>query len=146
MLCISDSQGVLLAASRPEKGNQNDVFNIEEHFHDLLEMLHSADIRTEGLFLNADAGFDTKQLRSLCYQHRIIPNFYLNPRNGKIADREDYFDSELYKHRTVIEHAFAWLDAFKALLIRFETSSRNWLNLNILGFIVIFARKRQTLF
>jgi len=151
MLCISDRQGVLLAASRPEKGNQNDVFNIEGHFNELLKMLHEADICTEGLFLNADAGFDTKQLRSLCYQHGMIPNFYLNPRNGKIADREDYrpatrFDPELYKHRTVIEHAFAWLDAFKALLIRFETSARNWLNLNLLGFMVIFARKRQKSF
>jgi transposase len=56
------------------------------------------------------------------------------------------FDPELYKHRTVIEHAFAWMDAFKSLLIRFETASRNWLNLNILGFMVIFARKRQLSF
>lgn len=146
MLCLSDRQGVLLAASRSEKGNQNDMFNIEEHFHDLLEMLHDADIRTDGLFLNADAGFDTKQLRSLCYENDIIPNFHLNPRNGTNVDREEYFDAELYKHRTVIEHAFAWMDAFKSLLIRFETSARNWLNLNLLGFMVIFTRKRQSLF
>ena len=146
MLCISDRQGVLLAASRPVKGNQNDVFNIKEHFHDLLKMLHEADIRTDGLFLNADAGFDTQKLRSLCYQHGMIPNFCLNPRNGTVADRDDYFDRLLYKHRVVIEHAFAWMDAFKSLLIRFETSARNWLNLNLLGFMVIFARKRQSSF
>ena len=146
MLCISDRQGVLLAASRPEKGNQNDVFDIEKHFNDLLNMLHDADIRTNGLFLNADAGFDTKKLRSLCYENDIIPNFHLNPRNGTKADRDAYFDPKLYKHRTVIEHAFAWMDAFKSLLIRFETSSRNWLNLNIIGFMIIFARKRQSSF
>lgn len=146
MLYFSDRQGVLLAASKPEKGNQNDIFNIEEHFYALLTMLHDADIRTDGLFLNADAGFDTKKLRSLCYEHAIIPNFYLNPRNGTKADRDDYFDPELYKHRAVIEHAFAWMDAFKSLLIRFETSARNWLNLNLLGFMVIFARKRQAPF
>lgn len=143
MLCISDRRGVLLAASRPEKGNQNDVFNIEGHFNGLLKMLRNGDIRTDGLFLNADAGFDTKKLRSLCYENGIIPNFYLNPRNGNKAGRDDYFDPELYKHRAVIEHAFAWMDAFKSLLIRFETSARNWLNLNFLGFMVIFARKRQ---
>lgn len=71
-------------------------------------MLHQAGIRTGGLFLNADAGFDTKKLRSLCYENGIIPNFYLNSRSGKLADRDDYFHSQLYKHRTVIEHAFAW--------------------------------------
>lgn len=146
MLCISDRRGVLLAASRPEKGNQNDLFNIEEHFNDLIEMLHSAEIRTDGLFLNADAGFDTKKLRVLCQQNGIIPNFHLNPRNGKVTEREDYFDPLLYKHRIVIEHAFAWMDAFKSLLIRFETSARNWFNLNLLGFMVIFARKRQKSF
>ena len=143
MLCISDRQGVLLAASRPEKGNQNDVFDIEEHFNSLLEMLHESGIRTDGLFLNADAGFDTKKLRSLCHENGIIPNFRLNPRNGEVYDREEYFDPELYRHRTVIEHAFAWMDAFKSLLIRFETSARNWLNLNLLGFMVIFVRKRR---
>ena len=32
------------------------------------------------------------------------------------------------------------MDAFKSLLIRFETSARNWLNLNLIGLVVIFAR------
>ena len=80
-------------------------------------MPDQADVRTEGLFLNADAGLDTRKIRSLCHQHGIIPNFHLNPGNGTIAERDDYFDPLLYKHRVVIEHAFAWMDAFKSLLI-----------------------------
>lgn len=143
MLCISDKNGVLLAASKPEKGNHHDSFNAVQHFSELVEMLQNVGISTDGLFLNADAGFDTQEFRSLCYQYRIIPNFCLNKRNGKIADREEYFDPKLYKNRIVIEHAFAWMDAYKALLIRFETTARNWFNLNLLGFIVIFNRKMQ---
>lgn len=141
MRCISDRNGVLLAASQPEKGNHHDSFQAQVHFKELMEMLTNATISTDGLFLNADAGFDTKAFRSLCYQHNIIPNFCFNKRNGKTHDREDYFDPELYKHRTVIERAFAWMDAYKALLIRFETSARNWFNLNLLGFIARFSKK-----
>jgi hypothetical protein len=37
--------------------------------------------------------------------------------------------------------AFAWLDAFKALLIRYETAALNWLSLNIIGMAISFIRK-----
>lgn len=143
MLFISDNRGVLLAASQPEKGNHHDSFNIETHFTEAIDMLRQAGISTDGLFLNADAGFDNNELRSLCYQHHMIPNFYLNKRNGSTLDRQDYFDPELYKARTVIERSFAWMDGFKALLIRYETTTRNWFNLNILGFIASFCKKKK---
>ena len=104
-------------------------------------MLEEQELNLDGLILNADAAFDTKELRALCHSKGIIPNFDLNPRKGRLIDREDYFDKLFYKSRTVIEHAFAWLDAFKALLIRFETTARNWLAWNILGFAAILIRK-----
>lgn len=62
----------------PGRGRPNDVFNIEEHFYDLLTVMHVASIRTDGLFLNAghaDAGFNTKKLRSLCFENDIMPTF-----------------------------------------------------------------------
>ncbi len=40
---------------------------------------------------------------------------------NKGTDEYNYFDHELYKPRTKIEHANAWLDAFKALLVGYET-------------------------
>lgn len=57
------------------------------------------------------------------------------------VDRFEYFDSLLYENRFVIERAFAWLDAFIALLIRYETKALNWLCLNIIGIAVCFVRK-----
>ena len=141
MLCISDANGVLLMASQPEAGNHHDLFDIESHFQEIVEMADNAEVSLDGLFLNGDAGFDSAELRDICFKHGIIPNFCLNKRNGNITDRDEHFDQLLYKQRTVIEHAFAWLDAFKALLVRFEKTTRNWFNLNIIGFAVILLRK-----
>lgn len=140
-LCICDSRGIPVAASRPESGNQHDLFDIEKHFSELIQMLEKQNITVDGLFLNADAGFDSAEFREICFKHGVIPNFCLNPRNGRVSDREDYFDDKLYKHRTVVEHLFAWMDAYKALLVRFETTARNWFSLQMLAFLVIFARK-----
>jgi transposase len=69
-----------------------------------------------------------------------------NPRN-KWGDSEPYsngsfiFDALLYPSRTVIERANAWIDDFKALLVRFERRARNWEALHYIAFLVIFSRK-----
>lgn len=36
--------------------------------------------------------------------------------------RTHIFDDDLYKDKSVIEHSNAWIDGFKALLVRFEFS------------------------
>jgi transposase len=65
----------------------------------------------------------------------------INPRNDEALERDEYFDDELSKRRTVIEHTFAWLDSFKGLLVRYETKLKHWTVMNIIGFIVIFIRR-----
>ena len=53
--------------------------------------------------------------------HEIIANVCPNPRNGEPA--EDYlFDDELYKERFVIERTNAWMDGFRSILTRFDTT------------------------
>lgn len=96
------------------------------------------------MFLNADAGFDSQECRQVCKNYQIEANIAFNTRNGSIHARNEYFDEMLYQNRYVIELAFAWLDAFKALLIRYETEAINWLNLNIIGMTVCFIRKIST--
>ncbi|SIQ95781.1 hypothetical protein SAMN05880574_13913 [Chryseobacterium sp. RU37D] len=39
---------------------------------------------------------------------------------------KNIFDSKPYKRRFKIEKANAWLDSFKALLLRFETLNITW--------------------
>lgn len=85
--------------------------------------------------------------REACEKENIIPNIKPNPRNSVNKEAElspigtVIFDQLLYKDRTVVEHANAWIDGFKALLVRFEFSVRNWMSLHFMAFSIIFFRK-----
>ena len=95
----------------------------------------------------APPGFDSKEFQEVCQKEEIIANVKPNPRNSANQQHDPYqsgthiFDEELYEDRTVIEHANAWIDGFKALLVRFEFSVRNWMALHFIAFSVIFLRK-----
>ncbi len=79
--------------------------------------------------------------RSYCYVNEIFDNIDQNKRNGKSCESNTVFDELLYKTRFVIERTNAWLDAFKAILIRFETKDLHWKSLLLLAFSVILLRK-----
>jgi hypothetical protein len=69
----------------------------------------------------------------------FIDNVDQNKRNGNQEDH--FFDPLLYKCRFVLERTNAWLDTFKALLMRFETNEIHWKALNIFGFSVFLLRQ-----
>jgi transposase len=146
-LFLSDSQGVMLAMSTPQEGQRHDLYQIQELFEEICNLLKEAGIDLKGLFLNADPGFDSQGFRKGCEKEEIIANVKPNPRNTAGQEPKPYesgehiFDEELYKDRTVIEHANAWIDGLKALLIRFEFTVRNWMSLHFMAFAVIFLRK-----
>jgi transposase len=140
-LFLADNKGQMLACSLPMSGAHHDLYEIELVFKELCSLLQEAGIETEGLFLNADAGFDSNSLRSLCAEMKIQANVAVNPRNGETNEEYIYFDELLFKRRNVIEQANAWLDSFKALLIRFETKALHWYMLLMIAFSVIFIRK-----
>lgn len=139
MLVISDSQGIPLACSEPISGNHNDAYNLIGTMGKMVSDIRSSGIRTDGLFLNADAGFDTDEFRKYCKQNEIIDNIAINKRNGNNV--ESLFDEMLYKCRFVIERTNAWVDAFKTLLVRFETNKYHWRALHLLAFCVILLRQ-----
>lgn len=147
-LFMSDNQGVVLGMSTPQAGQHHDLFEIESLFKEICNLLKKAGVNLNGLFLNADPGFDGENFRKVCESENIIPNIKPNPRNNsKLQSLESYqngthiFDEELYKHRSVIEHSNAWIDGFKALLVRFEFSVKNWVSFHFIAFSVIFLRK-----
>lgn len=140
-LFLADNKGMMLICGAPQSGAHHDLYQIEVLFKEMLSFLKEAGIETEGLFLNADAGFDSEKFRSLCSKMKIEANIDFNPRNGQASGEYAYFDEQLFKRRTVIERANAWLDSFKALLIRFETKATHWLALHLLAFSVLFIRK-----
>jgi transposase len=141
-LFLADNQGLMLAMATPQEGNHHDLFDIQTLFNQLSQLLQQAGIDLKGVFLNADPGFDSQSLRKVCEQKQIQANIKTNPRNSS-EDNEEYryFDQELYKRRVVIERANAWLDSFKALLVRFETLVSTWVAMHLLAFVVLFIRK-----
>ncbi|MFB9055535.1 transposase, partial [Mariniflexile ostreae] len=102
--------------------------------------LEKANIKVEGLFLNADAGFDSKDFRNSCEKKGVHANVCFNKRNGN-TDKNEYFDQELYKERYAIERTNAWMDSYRSLLNRFDTTIASWLGFNYLSFMAIFLKK-----
>ena len=139
LLIITDSQGIPLACSDPMAGNHNDAYQLEDTACKMLRDIEKSNLNTEGLFLNADAGFDSQKFRDLCSANEIIENIPANKRNESPC--EAVFDELLYQCRFVIERTNAWLDAFKALLVRFETKKTHWKEFNLLAFSVILIRQ-----
>ena len=142
-LYLSDRQGLPLALSSPIAGNHNDLYTIEKSSEELFSTLEEAKLRTDGLFVNADSGFDSKDFRSICEKWGIIPNVALNNRNGDT--KEGYLlDDLLYKQRYVIERTNAWMDSFRSILNRFDFTVSSWKSFNYIAFMVILFKKIKT--
>lgn len=141
-LLLTDNAGQPLASATPQAGNHHDLFHIEELFEQLCCLLEAAEIDLQGLFLNADSAFDAPSVRRACARRGLHANLARNPRgNGADEEHYVYFDEQLYQRRTVAEHANAWLDSFKTLLVRYETTVDNWLAFHWLAFVVLFLRR-----
>lgn len=142
MLIISDNKGLPLSCSTPISGHHNDGYRLRDKVRRMFDKIENCDISIEGLVLNADAGFDVKSLRKYCHQREIMDNIVVNPRNRRKDDGLKYvYDKELGKRRFVIERTNAWLDGFKALLVRFETKAKHFLDLHYLASSIILLRQ-----
>lgn len=141
LLFLVDNQGIILFCSKPISGNHNDLFEIKNHFETIRNMASDCKVELEYIFLNADAGFDSQEFRDYLEGYFINANIAFNKRNGQATERDDYFDEELYKKRSRCEHPFAWMDAYKALLIKYEKLDSTWLSMNIMGMMHIALRK-----
>ncbi len=87
-LYLTDRQGLPLAMSGPVAGNHNDLFDIAVQFEVVTATLEEADIPIKGLFLNADARFDSKEFRGSCNERQVNANICPNKRNGNV-DRDE---------------------------------------------------------
>src|SRR5581483_4756239 len=70
----------------------------------------------------ADSAFDTHDARRVCFNYRLIPNMAEHKRNRKTIKRgrKRRFNAQVYKRRFCSERSFAWIDKFRALLIRHD--------------------------
>lgn len=60
------------------RATPHDLFEIETLFEELC-VLESVNINLKGLFLNADSGFDSQNLRLACEHRKIETNIAFNP-------------------------------------------------------------------
>ena len=65
-LYLTDRQSIPLAMSEPISGEHHDFYKTEKSMSIIFETLREAHIYVDGLFLNADAGFDSKGFRKWC--------------------------------------------------------------------------------
>lgn len=60
-LYLTDNQDIPIAISSSVSGNHHDLYQLDTHFEELFQTLRKANISTDGLFINADAGFEPKE-------------------------------------------------------------------------------------
>ncbi|MDE7449162.1 MAG: transposase [Paramuribaculum sp.] len=97
-------------------------------------------IPLDGIFNNADAGFDARSFRQALDNYGVIANVCPNTINGE-PSAEYLFDEVMYKERFVIERTNALMDSFRSILYRFDTTVSSWKGWNYLAFAVVFLKK-----
>lgn len=142
LLVLVDEQGLPLAFGDILSGNQNDFFAILPQFARMCRGLNFNEVNLEKATLNMDKGFDSQGLRRAIQRRNMKPNVKENKRNRKKnkRGRKRFFDEELYAKRFCVERTFAWFDAFRSLIIRYETSIINWKSLHFLAAIIMYVK------
>jgi transposase len=141
LLFLTDKSGLIVGFSNPISGKHNDQYKIEEKLDEAFSWLKKSNIPISGLFLNADAGFDSEKVREYLNLQGIIANIDIKKNRKKDESFDLYFDPKLYKERATCEHSFAWLDACRSVIIRYDILASCWLTMNLLGSLMIFLKR-----
>lgn len=142
ILPITDGHGYIVASTQPMAGNHNDAFNLKPHLQTAFKSMKRLGLDFQGAYFNADSAFDTKAARKVCFNHGVLPNIAENRRNRKYPKRgrKRLFKPDIYKHRFTSERSFAWIDKFRALLIRFDRKDVYFMGGHYIGFAMINLR------
>jgi transposase len=142
ILPITDEKGYIVASTQPIAGNHNDAFNLKEHLQTAFKSIKQLGLDFRGAYFNADSAFDTKAARKVCFNHGVIPNIAENKRNRKYPKRgrKRFFNPEVYKHRFSSERSFAWIDKFRAVLLRFDRKDVYFMGGHYVAFAMINLR------
>lgn len=142
ILPITDARGYVIASTGMMAGNHHDAFCLKVHLQAAFKFIKRQGISIAGSFFNADSAFDTRQARKTCFNHGLIPNIAQNKRNRKASKRgrKRCFNAPIYKGRFSSERSFAWIDKFRALLLRFDVKDVYFLAAHHLAFAMINLR------
>ncbi len=139
ILPITDGKGYILASTGIVAGNHNDSFLLKPQLQAAFKHMKRLGLSIAGSFFNADSAFDTRDARKTCFNHDLIPNIPENKRNRKSPKRgrKRLFNADIFKRRFTSERSFAWIDKFRALLIRFDRQDAHFLGSHHIAFALI---------
>jgi transposase len=142
ILPITDANGYVVASTGIVAGHHNDAFNLKDHLRTAFKTMKRWGLRIAGALFNADSAFDTRDARKVCFNHQVVPNMIENKRNRQSTKRgrKRHFNAEVYNRRFVSERSFAWIDKFRALLVRFDRTDARFLAAHHLAFALINLR------
>jgi len=123
-------------------GNHNDAFELKDNLRAAFKFIKRQGIAIAGSYFNADVAFDTKAARWTCFNHKLIPNIVENSRSRKRPKpgRKRLFNAAVYKLRFSSERTFAWIDKFRALLIRFDRRAVHFMGAHYIIYPLINLR------
>lgn len=142
VLPITDANGFILATTGIVAGNHNDAFELKDNLRMAFKFIKQFSIPLVGTYFNADAAFDTKTARCTCFNYKLIPNIVENTRSRKRVKRgrKRLFNPQIYKLRFTSERTFAWIDKFRALLVRFDRKAAHFLGAHYIVYTLINLR------
>ena len=142
ILPITDHHGYILATTDIVSGNHNDAFQLKANLQAAFKSIKALGLSIAGAFFNADSAFDTLDARKVCFNHHLIPNMAENKRNRKTVKRgrKRLFNPTVYQERFSSERSFAWIDKFRALLVRFDIKKIYFMGSHYLAFTLINLR------
>jgi len=142
ILPMTDANGYVVASTGIVAGNHHDAFCLKAHLQTAFKLMKPWGLVIAGALFNADSAFDTREARKVCFNHGVIPNIAENQRNRKTVKRgrKRLFNPDVYQQRFGSERSFAWIDKFRALLIRYDRKDTNFLGGHHLAFAMINLR------
>ena len=142
ILPMTEAAGFIVASTGLIAGNHNDAYRLKPHLQKAFKSLKRLGLKISGAYFNADKAFDTKAARKTCFNHGLIPNIDENQRNRKSSKRgrKRSFNEEVYKRRFTSERSFAWINKFRALLLRFDRCEVYFLGAHFIAFAMINLR------
>ena len=142
VLPITDANGCILATTGIIAGNHNDAFELKDNLRSAFKFIKRLGIAIAGSYFNADSAFDTKAARWTCFNHQVIPNIVENKRSRKRTKRgpNRLFTPDVYNLRFSSERTFAWIDKFRALLVRFDRKAAHFMGAHYIVYALINLR------
>lgn len=142
VLPITDAKGFILATTGIIAGNHTDAFELKDTLRAAFKFIKRLGISIVGSYFNADSAFDTKAARWTCCNHKVVPNMAETKRSRKKTKRgpKRLFNPEVYQLRFSSERTFAWIDKFRALLVRFDPKAAHFMGAHYIVYALINRR------